>query len=228
MINRPEINNLPRSVSTLKSLAIRHLPLLDMRYKSILLIPEKLATDTAPRKVLGIEGDVPHENVFVFDPQSLFQGILIFWYCPKNASWICWVSWRAVRTLALLVIISAYHFGPVRSLSNTIFRPPKVRFLQLYSRRKVQAAAKIVVQQYCRCHGAGPPANVATGLKTFGSTTIPRLAGWQTWLSRVGFLSSLRRFFADHYSVCAVVTVREAAWKFEHCFPSRPYWNCCL
>jgi hypothetical protein len=108
MINRPEINNLPRSVSTLKSLAIRHLPLLDMRYKSIPLIPEKLATDTATRKALGIEGDVPHENVFVFDPQSLFKAFLSSdiaqrmhhgfaeFHDEPSELWRCWSS--SVRT----------------------------------------------------------------------------------------------------------------------------------
>jgi hypothetical protein len=40
-------------------------------------------------------------------------------------------------------------------LSNSIFRPPKIRFLQLYSRRKVQKAVKIVVREFCRCHAAG-------------------------------------------------------------------------
>jgi hypothetical protein len=37
-------------------------------------------------------------------------------------------------------------------LSNNIFRPQRTRFIQLYSRRKVQNAAKTVVQNYCRCH----------------------------------------------------------------------------
>ncbi|KAK3941406.1 FabD/lysophospholipase-like protein [Diplogelasinospora grovesii] len=38
-------------------------------------------------------------------------------------------------------------------MANRIFRPRRVRFLQLYSRRKVQDAAKDVVKQFCRCHG---------------------------------------------------------------------------
>ncbi|KAJ2987846.1 hypothetical protein NUW58_g4285 [Xylaria curta] len=37
-------------------------------------------------------------------------------------------------------------------LSNAIFRPTRQRYLQLYSRKKVQNAAKEVVKKYCSCH----------------------------------------------------------------------------
>ncbi len=39
-------------------------------------------------------------------------------------------------------------------LSNAIFRPPRLRFVQLYSRRSVQEAAKGVVRKFCGCHPA--------------------------------------------------------------------------
>ncbi|KAI1127766.1 acyl transferase/acyl hydrolase/lysophospholipase [Nemania abortiva] len=41
-------------------------------------------------------------------------------------------------------------------LSNTIFRPHRLRFVQLYSRRKVQDAAIEVVKQFCDRHPGRP------------------------------------------------------------------------
>ncbi|KAI0505912.1 acyl transferase/acyl hydrolase/lysophospholipase [Xylaria bambusicola] len=37
--------------------------------------------------------------------------------------------------------------------SNYIFRPPRLRYIQHYSRWKVQEAVKGVVRQFCGCHG---------------------------------------------------------------------------
>ena len=72
-----EINSLPASVTTLKKQVIRQLPLLNMRKKSIPLIPAKLPTETATRKAAGIGADgVPHEDLYFFDPSDLFKAFL--------------------------------------------------------------------------------------------------------------------------------------------------------
>ena len=76
MLGHDEISKLPCSVTTLKNSVIRQLPLLDMRKKSIPLIPEKLATETATRKALGIEHSIPHEDLHFFDPSTLFKTFL--------------------------------------------------------------------------------------------------------------------------------------------------------
>lgn len=76
LLNHPEIEKLPRSVTTLKSQVLRQLPLLDMRKKSIPLAPEKLATETATQKASSAEGTIPHEDIYFFDPQALFKAFL--------------------------------------------------------------------------------------------------------------------------------------------------------
>ncbi|KAI9148695.1 FabD/lysophospholipase-like protein [Paramyrothecium foliicola] len=37
-------------------------------------------------------------------------------------------------------------------MTNRIFQPQRIRYIQLYSRRRVQDAAKEVVRQHCQCH----------------------------------------------------------------------------
>jgi hypothetical protein len=37
-------------------------------------------------------------------------------------------------------------------MTNRIFVPQRTRFIQYYSRKKLQEAAKAVVQRYCHCH----------------------------------------------------------------------------
>jgi hypothetical protein len=37
-------------------------------------------------------------------------------------------------------------------LANRVFRPPRQRFIQLYSRKKLQEASRTVVQDFCHCH----------------------------------------------------------------------------
>ena len=76
LLGHREISKLPSSVTTLKKQVFRQLPLIDMSKKSIPLIAAKLATDTATRKVLGIEGGIPHEDLHFFDPSSLFKAFL--------------------------------------------------------------------------------------------------------------------------------------------------------
>jgi hypothetical protein len=69
-----EMAKIPETVTTLKQQVKGMLPLLNMRYQSIPLIPEKLATETASRKA-GPD-QIPRENMYFFDPQTLFQAFM--------------------------------------------------------------------------------------------------------------------------------------------------------
>ena len=68
-----EIGRLPESVQTLKKWAKAEMPLLQLRKKSIPLIPEKLASS---RQAPNADNSLSQEDLYFFDPRVLFSAFL--------------------------------------------------------------------------------------------------------------------------------------------------------
>lgn len=67
-----ETGQLPESVQTLKKWAKAEMPLLQLRKKSIPLIPEKMATS----RQAHTDSSLPREDLYFFDPKVLFSMFL--------------------------------------------------------------------------------------------------------------------------------------------------------
>ena len=72
----PELAKLPESLRTLKNHTKGNLPLLQLMKRSIPLIPEKLPTSAETKKAAESGNMVPTENLYFFEPATLFRTFL--------------------------------------------------------------------------------------------------------------------------------------------------------
>lgn len=76
LVDHPNINSIPHSLSTLNRHFLKNIPLLDMRMKKIPLNPKKMPTEAESRKAASTTDSAPMEDVYWFDPESLFAAFL--------------------------------------------------------------------------------------------------------------------------------------------------------